>query len=121
MMKQEFERMVGREVTNEQYKMIEELYMQSSLSKQDFVKSIKAMVKSLPKPKRNNPIYTMAVHDNSGCYHTPNHCYIHTVKVELLDVSVRTGKIKVRVIPDSYELGYHADFYDYEDKVVVVD
>lgn len=121
MMQQEFERMVGREVTHEQYKMIEELYMQSSLNKQDFVKSIKTMVKSLPKPKKNNPIYTMAVSDNSGYYTTPNGCYIHTVKVELLDVSVSTGKIKVRVIPDSYELGYHADFYDYEDKVVVVD
>lgn len=121
MMQREFEGLVGREVTQEQYKMIEELYMQSSLSKQDFVKSIKAMVKSLPKPRSANKIYTMAVPDNSGYYTTPNHCYIHTVKVELVDVSVSTGKIKVRVIPNTYELGYHADFYDYESKVVVVD
>ena len=51
MMKQEFEKMVGREVTPEQYDMLERLYMQSTLNKQDFAKSVKKLVQSLPKPK----------------------------------------------------------------------
>lgn len=71
MMQVEFERLVGREVTGEQYKLIEELYMQSSLSKQDFAKSMKKVVKSLPRP-RCSRTYTMAVKDRSGHYRTPN-------------------------------------------------
>jgi len=65
MMQVEFERLVGREVTGEQYKLIEELYMQSSLSKQDFAKSMKKVVKSLPRP-RCSRTYTMAVKDRSA-------------------------------------------------------
>lgn len=120
MMQVEFERLVGREVTSEQYKLIEELYMQSSLSKQDFAKQMKKVVNSLPRPKKNCRTYTMAVPDNSGHYRTPNGCYIHTVQVELLDVSVRTGSLKVKVVPNSYNLGYHADFYDNDRRVSVV-
>ena len=103
MMQVEFERLVGREVTGEQYKLIEELYMQSSLSKQDFAKSMKKVVK-----------------DRSGHYRTPNGCYIHSVQVELLDVSVATGAVKVRVVPDSYEMKYSVDFYDNDRRVCVV-
>ena len=47
MMRQEFEKMVGREVTPEQYDMLERLYMQSTLNKQDFAKSVKKLVQSL--------------------------------------------------------------------------
>lgn len=119
MMQVEFERLVGREVTGEQYKLIEELYMQSSLSKQDFSKSMKKVVKSLPKP-RCSRTYTMAVKDRSGHYRTPNGCYIHSVQVELLDVSVATGAVKVRVVPDSYEMKYSVDFYDNDRRVCVV-
>ena len=119
MMQVEFERLVGREVTSEQYKLIEELYMQSSLSKQDFAKQMKKVVNSLPRP-RCSKTYTMAVTDKSGHYRTPNGCYIHTVQVELLDVSVRTGSLKVKVVPNSYNLGYHADFYDNDRRVSVV-
>ena len=70
MMQVEFERLVGREVTSEQYKLIEELYMQSSLSKQDFAKQMKKVVNSLPRP-RCSKTYTMAVTDKSGHYRTP--------------------------------------------------
>ena len=115
----EFERLVGREVTSEQYKLIEELYMQSSLSKQDFAKQMKKVVNSLPRP-RCSKTYTMAVTDKSGHYRTPNGCYIHTVQVELLDVSVRTGSLKVKVVPNSYEMKYSADFYDNDRRVSVV-
>lgn len=112
MMKQEFEKLVGREVTMEQYEMIEELYMQSTMSKQDFAKSIKKMVHSLPKPEFTGKVLVIAVPDNSGYYRTPNGCWLHTVRAELVDVDIRNGKIKVRKIPNSYELKYEADMRD---------
>ena len=40
MMKSEFENLAGREVTDEQYRAIETLYMSSNLEKTEFVKSI---------------------------------------------------------------------------------
>lgn len=39
MMKSEFESLAGRNVTNEQYKAIETLYMSSNLEKAEFVKT----------------------------------------------------------------------------------
>lgn len=41
MMKHEFEAVAKRTVTDEQYKAIEALYMESTLDKYEFVKSIK--------------------------------------------------------------------------------
>lgn len=48
MMKSEFESLAGRNVTDEQYKAIETLYMSSNLEKAEFVKSIRTMLKSIP-------------------------------------------------------------------------
>ena len=47
MMKHEFERLAGREVTDEQYDAFETLYMNSNLNQQDFVKSIKQILKAI--------------------------------------------------------------------------
>ena len=57
MMKSEFENLAGREVTNEQYRAIETLYMSSNLEKAEFVKSIRTMLKSIPQPERKKDIY----------------------------------------------------------------
>ena len=56
MMKSEFENLAGREVTNEQYRAIETLYMSSNLEKAEFVKSIRTMLKSIPQPERKKDI-----------------------------------------------------------------
>ena len=53
MMKSEFESLAGRNVTDEQYKAIETLYMSSNLEKAEFVKSIRTMLKSIPQPDLN--------------------------------------------------------------------
>lgn len=55
MMKHEFEELAGRTVTNEQYKAIETLYMESNLTKPEFVKSIKQMLKSIPEVITKSP------------------------------------------------------------------
>ena len=66
MMKHEFERMAGREVTTEQYDAFETLYMNSNLNQQDFVKSIKQILKAIPQPKKEKNIKRMCVRDRSG-------------------------------------------------------
>ena len=72
MMKSEFENLAGREVTNEQYRAIETLYMSSNLEKAEFVKSIRTMLKSIPQPERKKDIKRMVVRDRSGYRKTPN-------------------------------------------------
>lgn len=77
MMKSEFESLAGRNVTDEQYKAIETLYMSSNLEKAEFVKSIRTMLKSIPQPEKKKDIKRMAVRDRSGYRKTPNGCYYH--------------------------------------------
>lgn len=81
MMKSEFENLAGREVTDEQYRAIETLYMSSNLEKTEFVKSMKPILKNIPQPEKKKDIKRMVVRDRSGYRKTPNGCYYHEVKV----------------------------------------
>lgn len=119
MMKQELEKLAGRSFTMKQFEMIDDLYMESDLNKQDFVKSIKAMLKSLPEV-HDRAIKVMGIRDNSGYYWTPNGCWRHLVNVEVIDVNIKTGKIQVKVVPNSYRLGYDADFNETDPMIEVV-
>lgn len=78
MMKSEFENLAGREVTDEQYRAIETLYMSSNLEKTEFVKSMKPILKNIPQPEKKKDIKRMVVRDRSGYRKTPNGCYYHT-------------------------------------------
>lgn len=113
MMKYEFEALVGRTVTPDQYKAIEALYIDSTMSKQDFVKSIKPLLKGIPEVKKS-PVLTMAFHNCYGDMKTPNGCYYLTKQVELLNVDIRAGKKHVRIIPDSFELRSSYDMTDWD-------
>lgn len=125
MMKSEFENLAGREVTDEQYRAIETLYMSSNLEKVEFVKSIKTMLKSIPKPEKKKDIKRMVVRDRSGYRKTPNGCYYHIEYVELVDIDIKTGKYIVKALEekDFEELtkaGHNLDLdtwfdFDYED------
>lgn len=117
MMKHEFEAIAKRKVTDEQYTAIEALYSVSTLDKYEFVKSIKGLLKSMPEPEVKRAIITVSTHDNSGHELTPNKCYIHTIKAELIDVDVKRGKFKLREIPDSYALGYSVDLHYYDPRI----
>ena len=77
MMKSEFENLAGREVTDEQYRAIETLYMSSNLEKTEFVKSMKPILKNIPQPEKKKDIKRMVVRDRSGYRKTPNGCYYH--------------------------------------------
>lgn len=113
MMKYEFEELAGRTVTNEQYKMIEALYMESSMTKQEFVKSIKGMLKGIPE-QHNYSVMTMGVHNAYGDILTPNGAYYMTVQVELINVNIKTGKKLVRVIPNSFAMRSSIDLTDWD-------
>ena len=92
MMKSEFENLAGREVTDEQYRAIETLYMSSNLEKTEFVKSMKPILKNIPQPERKKDIKRMVVRDRSGYRKTPNGCYYHIEYVELVDIDIKTGQ-----------------------------
>lgn len=96
MMKNEFENLAGRTVTEEQYRAIEILYMSSNLEKAEFVKSIMPSLKSIPQQEKVKDIKRMAVRDNSGCRKTPNGCYYHIKYVELVDLDIKTGKYIIK-------------------------
>lgn len=98
MMKVEFERLAGIEVTSETYEtIIEPMYMATNLSKADFIKTLN--LKQLAKKKEHNPILKrMGTRDNSGHCFTPNGCYLWFDWVELVDVNIKTGKFVVKPI-----------------------
>ena len=106
MMKEEFETLAKREVTMEQYEAIEALYTVCNLDKQAFVKAISGAIKSIPVPEKKKPIIPVMIKDNSGCYTTPNGCWNHLIDCELIDVDIKSGKVLVKKIPNSYRLGY---------------
>ena len=88
MMKQEFEKIAKRTVTDDEYKAIEILYMNSNLDKYEFVKSIKGMLKSVPEEKKENIIVV-------GVNKLPNGTWV-TYEAEVVDISISTGKYEVK-------------------------
>ena len=125
MMKSEFENLAGREVTDEQYRAIETLYMSSNLEKTEFVKSMKPILKNIPQPEKKKDIKRMVVRDRSGYRKTPNGCYNHIEYVELVDIDIKTGKYIIKPLEekdfeklakDGHDLNLDTWFdFDYED------
>jgi len=125
MMKSEFENLAGREVTDEQYRAIETLYMSSNLEKTEFVKSMKPILKNIPQPEKKKDIKRMVVRDRSGYRKTPNGCYYHIEYVELVDIDIKTGKYIIKPLEekdfeklakDGHDLNLDTWFdFDYED------
>lgn len=123
MMKHEFEALAKREVTDEQFEAIEKLYMSSTLDKQNFAKSIRGMLKTIPELEKEKNIKKMCVRDRSGFRKTPNGCWFHIRYVELVDVDVKSGKFIIKALEDKdfeklsnegCDLYYSTDFdFDY--------
>lgn len=88
MMKHEFEAIAKRTVTNEQYKAIEALYMESNLNKFDFVKSIKHMIDSIPEQTNRQKVVV-------GVKAMPNGTWMN-YEAEIVNVNIKTGKIEVK-------------------------
>ena len=117
MMKAEFERIAKRTVTDKQYDAIEALYMDSNLDKYAFVKSIKGMLKSIPEVEPEREIVRVTITDNSGYEHTPNGCWLHTIKAEVVGIEISTGKILLRKIEDSYQLDTWCEYHYWDERI----
>lgn len=121
MLKQELEALAGRPFTADQFETIEGLYMACDLDKYTFVKSIKPIIKAMPLPPKRQ--YLMIVHTDSGECKTPNRCYYLTIKVTIEKTDIKTGKIHLRKVPNSFDLvGYIWDdvcFNDWDPRVVI--
>lgn len=100
MMKQEFEKIAGYEVTDADYNnIIEPMYMATNLSKEDFVKTInKKAFAGKVEHKKN--IKKMLVRNRIGESKTPNNCYYYIQYVELVNVDIETGKFVIRELGD---------------------
>ena len=88
MMKHEFEEIAKRTVTDDQYKMIESLYMESSLDKYEFVKSIKGMLKSISEDTKEEKVII-------GVRQMPNGTWM-TYEAQLINIDINRGKYEVK-------------------------
>lgn len=120
MMKHEFERIAGYEVSVEDYdNIIEPMYSATNVSKTEFVKMI-SRKRFEVKQEEQKMIKVLNVTDRCGSLWTPNRCYRHLVDVEVVRIDIGTGKVIVKVIPDTYRLGYSADFTIYDRNIEVI-
>ena len=87
MMWEEFERIAGYEVTQEDYtQKIEPMYMATDMSKQDFVKTLNK--KTFAKKREPNKITV-------GVKVMPNGTWM-VYEADMIDVNIKTGKVKVK-------------------------
>lgn len=122
MQKHEFERMAKIEVTDEVYEtVIQPMYLATDLSKAEFIKVLNLRALAAQKPKKEKVIKAMLIRDRSWNFTTPNGCYYHIKRMELVDVDIRTGKFIVKPLEDEdlqklrsegkdLHYGYHFDF-----------
>lgn len=110
MMKHEFEKIAKRTVTDDEYKSIEILYMNSNLDKYEFVKSIKGMLKSIPEENKEDIVVI-------GVRQLPNGTWI-TYPAEVVDINISTGKYEVKRLSSNRcwaETGYDIHYTQVEE------
>lgn len=102
MMQQEFEKLVGYEVPPSIYEAIEVLYLNSGLDKVQFAKKFKSAFKIYAIMKELPEIVV-----SSG--KTPNGCWEMTNRYKVIGVDIKTGKRKVKLIPNTFKMRLYAD------------
>lgn len=118
MLKEELERIAGRSFTQDQYESINKIYSDSDMDKFTFCRSMKSVFKTMTE-ENHKTVLVMAITDNSGYYMTPNGCYYHLVDVYLEDISIKTGKMTVSIIPNTYRLGYDYNIRAFDYNVII--
>lgn len=94
MTRNEFEALAGYEVSAETYNtIIEPMYMRTDWDKATFVKNIKNMREALEERHARPTIIV-------GCKVMPNGTLM-TYEAELIDVDIKTGKMKVRRVSEN--------------------
>ena len=102
MMQQEFEKLAGYRVTSEVYDAIEVLYLNSNLDKMQFAKKFKSAFKIYAVTKELPEIIVSSGKTLNGCWEMTN-------RYKVTGTDVKTGKRKVRLIPNSFEMRLYAD------------
>lgn len=111
MMKHEFEAIAGYEVSTEDYeKIIEPMYMATTLSKVEFVKCLDKKRFAMIKKVEEKPVFI------SNGTKTPNGCYYvgrWKMQIGKPEVNIKTGKItyKVRKLTADEQRATHWDFW----------
>lgn len=95
MMKHEFEALAGYEVSTADYdKIIEPMYMATTLSKEEFVKVIDKKRFAIVKKETEKPVFV------SNGNRTPNGAYVigrWMIQIGEPSVSIKTGKVTFKV------------------------
>lgn len=118
MTKQEFEKLAAYEVSaDDYYNVIEPMYMATDLDKREFVKVIDR--KKFAIKKTEKLIKVLNVIDKMGSLTTPNGCWRYLVDVEVIRLDIGKGKTIVKKIPNTYRLGYVADYTVYDGQIEV--
>ena len=92
MMKQEFERLAGYEVSTEDYNnIIEPMYMATDLSKEDFIKTINR--KAFEKKHEYKKVIV-------GVKVMPNGTWM-TYEAEIINTNIKTGKVEVKRLSEN--------------------
>lgn len=106
MMQQEFEKLVNRGVTEEQYRAFEILYNESDLNKQEFARIVKRLLHHIPKPLKKGSFLFIGVEEvdpitGIQTTKTVKDQYL-TIKAEIIDVDISTGKIRLKKVQGVY-------------------
>ncbi len=128
MMQFEFEKLAGRDVTEEQYKAFEILYNDSDLDKNEFVKAMEEILWHLPKVWKPGNYVFVGLEEYLGYEKMSNKSrqpilingkYL-TVRAEIVKVNIETGYVTLRKIPDIYfsKEFQEVDFFESDRKIV---
>lgn len=100
MLKDEFEKMLGFEVSAEIYNSFNTLYMNCDLNKQDFVKKYKSVIKDYKKKPKPFKKVLVGTYNRLGEEKTPNGAYYYGYDADLIGVDIKRGKpIVANLVP----------------------
>ena len=109
MMKIELEERLGYEITEQGFEELNKMYMVSSLDKDNFARLVKNGAKMYQVKKEEKIIEVR--YAKYTWEKTPNGCWYVGVKVgQLLDVDIKTGKIKVKFLRNA-QIGDTDSYY----------
>ena len=98
MMKHELESRLGYEITDDGFKLLEQMYMATELNKDDFTELVRTEAKKF---KKEQPIKEIR-YAKYPWQKTPNGCWYVGVKVgQVIGINYKKNKLKVKFLRNS--------------------
>lgn len=107
MMKIELEERLGFQITDEGFEELNNMYMASTLDKNEFAKMVKSGAKKY-QIKKEEKLYKVKV----GI--TPNGCYYIVRYARLIDIDIKTGYNLIKYISNEERIEKGLDIYSYD-------